>query len=305
MSAPTQAAPAASPTPESHLSHFQFERILNQGVSSPPNPSQLSWLTCLLLDQPARRIILLGHIPCPGDSSTTSHQALLLVEHAPHPTSAESFATFAASLSNLQTLSHNDIYSWFLASSPIPSLKLTLISPCTPAHIAKYTPQRPRIVHETPAIYAQHVRPWIADKGREGKKLAWIENALSGRAEADKVLYREEGEDGFNIMPDLNWDTKTKESMHLLVLVEKGRKGLWSLRDLGKGDGKWLRHVRESIVRVVVGGSVVVGVEEDEIRCYVHCMSCLVLSEGQLGANLGSRSSNILSLPYPCCTCRA
>ena len=40
------------------------------------------------------------------------------------------------------------------------------------------------------------------------------------------------------MLPDLNWDRKTMESLHLLGLVE--RSDIWSLRDLKKKHICWL-----------------------------------------------------------------
>ena len=48
------------------------------------------------------------------------------------------------SIRGTANLGANDIYHWYLAShdSGSPSLKLNLIYPCWPGHVAKYSAQR-------------------------------------------------------------------------------------------------------------------------------------------------------------------
>ncbi|KAF2020069.1 scavenger mRNA decapping enzyme [Aaosphaeria arxii CBS 175.79] len=230
---------------------------------------QFSPTRLLNADQAGRRISLLGTI--------ASKPALLIAERAAFSTAPSTITTFPSTLTGIKNLGANDIYAWFLAhSSPSlplsPStadLKLNLIYPCTPQHIKKYTKQPLRVVTETPAIYAAHVRPYMAAV-REAGRLNWVFNILDGVTEQDDIIYREKrGErDGFLILPDLNWDRKTMESLHLLGLVD--RRDLWSVRDLKKGDGEWVRHVRERLVEKTVelyGGQ---GVERDMLKMYVH-----------------------------------
>lgn len=107
-------------------------------------------------------------------------------------------------------MSANDIYSWFLASTaagphPVvqpPDLKLSLIYPCTEQHIKKYEQQGVRTVTETPEIYRQHVRPYMEGK-RGGGRLDWVWNIIEGRKEQEDIMYREHGEEGFLLAPDL------------------------------------------------------------------------------------------------------
>ena len=101
-----------------------------------------------------------------------------------------------------------DSRSWLLASSnpskyelQPPDLKLTVISPCTEKHIKKYTPQGVRLVTETPEIYRKHIRPYME---QQRDRLAWVFNIIEGRSEQEGVLYREEGEEGFLVTPDLS-----------------------------------------------------------------------------------------------------
>ena len=206
--------------------------------------------------------------------------SLLIFERAAFPTSLEEVRTVNAALTNIKNLGANDIYAWYLASlSPPPSgtlppdLKLNLIYPCTETHIKKYSPQSVRMVTETSATYAQHVRPYMKRKREEGR-LNWVFNIIEGRTEQEDIIVRQsrelgKDEEGFLILPDMNWDRREVEGMRLLCLVE--RRDVWSLRDLKKKDVKWLKRVREGIVKAVVGVYGEKGVEEDMLRFYVHC----------------------------------
>ena len=126
------------------------------------------------------------------------------------------------------------------------------------------------MVTETPGIYREHIRPYIQRKRDEGR-LNWVFNILDGRTEQEDVILRDSGtegqDDGFLMLPDLNWDRKTLTSLHLLGLVS--RRDIWSLRDLKKGHAEWLRGMKEKMVEATVG--VYGEVEKDQLKAYVHC----------------------------------
>jgi m7GpppX diphosphatase len=179
-------------------------------------------------------------------------------------------------------------------------LKLNLIYPCTPKHIAKYSPQQPRIVTEGPEIYATHVHPYMAAQRDEGR-LNWVFNILDGLAEQEDVMYRESNsETGFVVTPDLNWDRKTMTALHVLALVE--RRDIWSLRDLKRGHVEWLKKMRRKILEAVIG--LYKDVEEDQLKLYVHCKNS---SNSRLLVLVTYpalfRSANLLPLPCSCCSC--
>jgi m7GpppX diphosphatase len=233
---------------ESLIPQFQFERLLK-------------------LDQAGRRISLLGTID--------SQPAILLIERAAFSTDTPHLTTLPALLTNIKNLGANDIYSWFLASFPstssTPDLKLNLIYPCTSQHIKKYSAQGLRIVTETPEIYAQYIRPFMQAK-REKGALNWVFNILEGRTEQEDVIYRAfdpAPDEGFLLLPDLNWDRKTISSLHLLGLVE--RRDIWSVRDLKKTNVGWLKHMREMLLEATV--KLYPELESDQLKLYVHCKS--------------------------------
>ena len=148
-------------------------------------------------------------------------------------------------------------------------LKINLIYPCTQKHITKYSRQGIRYVTETPTIYKDNIRPYM-EKQREEGRLQWVWNIIDGVTEAEDVIYRipkgVDPEHGFLLIPDLNWDRKTLDSLHLLALVE--RMDIWSLRDLKKKHIAWLKDMRKRILDATVGKYE--GLEEDQLKCYVH-----------------------------------
>jgi len=192
-------------------------------------------------------------------------------------------------VNHVENLGANDIYSWFLAStsespssaseristSTPPDLKLNLIYPCTAQHISKYSAQGVRIVTETPAIYRDHIRPFMQEK-RDAGRLNWVFNIIEGRTEQEDVIFREHSnqaqgtenadDKGFLLLPDLNWDRKTITSLHLLGLVE--RTDIWSVRDLSKKHVPWLKTMRGKLLESTT--KLYPQVEEDQLKLYVH-----------------------------------
>jgi m7GpppX diphosphatase len=213
-----------------------------------------------------------------------SSPALLILERAPWTPDETYLATIPASLSLLANLGANDIYHWYIAlggNSPsqstneksptdfIADIKINLICPCTETHIKKYSKQAVRLVTETPEIYHRHVRPYMESKRAEGR-LNWVYNIIEGRKEVEDVIYRTDlgkaGDEGFLLLPDLNWDRKTIEALHLLALVE--RRDIWSLRDLKKKHIPWLGHMRDNILKAAV--EKYPSVARDQLKVYVH-----------------------------------
>lgn len=237
------------------LSRFQFERLLNQ-------------------DQAGRRISLLGSID--------SQPAIFLAERAALSNDNNLLTELASSLSDVQNLGVNDIYSWFMASSgqlaskpgveeAAHDVKVNLIWPCTPKHIVKYSEQGVRSVTETPEIYREHVRPYMQRDIDDGR-LNWIYDILEGRAEQDDVMHRRVSDEdaaeneGFMLLPDLNWDRKTIASLHCLGICE--RRDLWSVRDLCKKHVPFLKHMRQKLLDATA--KLYPPLEEDQLKLYVH-----------------------------------
>jgi m7GpppX diphosphatase len=148
-------------------------------------------------------------------------------------------------------------------------LKINLIYPCTEKHVKKYSRQGARMVTETAEIYRQSVRPYMQQQREQGR-LNWVWNIIDGKTEVEDVIYRTvkgvDVERGFLLLPDLNWDRKTMEGLHLLGLVE--RMDIWSLRDLKKKHVPWLREMKAKILEATV--RTYPQLEEDQLKLYVH-----------------------------------
>ncbi|KAI8153574.1 m7GpppX diphosphatase [Colletotrichum sp. SAR 10_70] len=240
---------------EALVPKFKLDRVLNQ-------------------DQAGRRTSLLGTID--------AQPALLILERAPFPTDPSYLGATPTTLSSIANLGANDVYHWYLAntggassssSKPDPALadlKINLIYPCTDTHVKKYSKQGVRLVTETPHIYASAVRPFMQRKRDEGR-LNWVFNIIEGRTEVEDVIYRTElgasqNDEGFLLLPDLNWDRKTIDALHLLALVE--RRDIWSLRDLRRKHIPWLRHMKAKLLSAAV--MKYPEVEPDQLKLYVH-----------------------------------
>ncbi|KAF2121473.1 HIT-like domain-containing protein [Lophiotrema nucula] len=228
---------------EALIPRFRLTRLLNQ-------------------DQAGRRISLLGTID--------SQPGVLVAERAAFATDDDHLSSFSTSLIGIKNLGANDIYAWFLASTALdedqpPDLKLNLIYPCTDKHVKKYSAQGLRVVTETPEIYAKYIRPYMQQQRVQGR-LNWVFNIIEGRTEQEDVIYREHGEEGFLLLPDLNWDRKTIPSLHLLGLVE--RRDIWSVRDLKRSHITWIKHMRDKLLDSTV--KIYPNLDKDQLKLYVH-----------------------------------
>ncbi|KAI1394190.1 scavenger mRNA decapping enzyme [Hypoxylon trugodes] len=237
---------------EALIPKFQFERVLNQ-------------------DEAGRRIILLGQVD--------SQPALVTIERAPIPEAEEYLTALPTNLRSITNLGNNDIYSWSLASGgPIlkdnendkfADWKISMICPCTEGHIKKHSRQGFRYVTETPETYRDKVRPFMQTNREEGR-LNWVYNIIEGRKEVEDIIYRtplgRDGDEGFLMLPNLHWDRKTIEALHLLGIVE--RRDIWSLRDLKKKHVPWLRHMRVKLIDATA--KTYPQIDTDQLKLFVH-----------------------------------
>lgn len=237
---------------EELVTKFQFERVLNQGEAG-------------------RHITLYGQ--------ADSQPALLILERAPVPDAEEYLSVLPTNLRSIINLGNNDIYSWSLASGgPIlkddengkfADFKISMICPCTDKHIKKHSKQGYRYVTETPEIYRERVRPFM-QTNREKGHLNWVFNIIEGRKEVEDVIYRtplgRDGDEGFLMLPNLHWDRKTIEALHLLGIVE--RRDIWSLRDLKKKHIPWLSHMKAKLVDATV--KTYPQIDTDQLKLFVH-----------------------------------
>ncbi|KAI9894986.1 MAG: hypothetical protein M1814_000208 [Vezdaea aestivalis] len=221
-----------------YLSRFELTRVLNQ-------------------DRGGLRVALEGTID--------DQLAVVLLERAAFDVSNAEKLT--RNLVNFEELGHNYIYRWFMASeiSGSPDIKISYTWPATEAHVKKYTKQLVRQVTETPEIYRNQVKRYM--ETRRGSRLEWVYNILEGKAEEENVVYRQlDGDTGFLLTADLNWDRKTMTSMHLLGLVQ--RCDIWSVRDLKRKHVPWLKDMHAKLLKGAT--SVYYDVESDQLKTYIH-----------------------------------
>ncbi|WWD18738.1 hypothetical protein CI109_103192 [Kwoniella shandongensis] len=154
-------------------------------------------------------------------------------------------------------------HGFFLPSLSLPDLSIKLICPATETHIKKYSVQERFIVRETKAIYENVVRKYM--EGFDESRLGWVYAILEGRKEAERVLYRKDGEEGFVILPDLKWDQTSMSSLYLTVLVQT--RSIRTLRDLTPAHLPLLSLIRKQVASTVKEKF---GVESHKLRLFVH-----------------------------------
>ena len=225
--------------------------------------------TKLSKDQAGRRAALYGLIH--------SQPAILVLERAPFPASASYLSIIPTTLQSLKNLGANDVYFWYLAcSGAAPAdklhadLKINLFYPATEKHLKKYSKQSLHTVQETPQMYREHIRPYLQQQREAQGRLDWMRNIIDGKVEVKDVIYRtpkdHDSDGGFLMLPDLNWDRKSMESLHLLGIVE--RNDIWSLRDLKKKHIRWLNDMRTKFLEATV--KTYPELEKDQLKLYVH-----------------------------------
>jgi m7GpppX diphosphatase len=224
---------------ESLIPKFHFTRVLKSETNS-------------------KAVALLGQIEC--------QDAILSLEKCHF--NMTSLDTILTQISDLSTDATNDIYQWgvgtLISSLPeYPDVKASLIYPATQTHIMKYDSQKFHVVQETPEIYKNVVVPYI--ETMVGDRLQWVRNILYEGTEAERVAYREEGDDGFVVLPDMKWDGINIEQLYLVLIVN--RKDIRSLRDLNNSHSDYLQRLLQKI-RAVVPQKY--GIDGDQLRLFVH-----------------------------------
>ena len=76
-------------------------------------------------------------------------------------------------------------------------------------------------------MYERIVKPYI--DSIPPSRTQWIQEIISGRSEANKVLYRSPS-NNFLILPDMKWDLTTVNSLYLVAIATTPE--IRSLRDL-------------------------------------------------------------------------
>jgi m7GpppX diphosphatase len=118
-------------------------------------------------------------------------------------------------------------------------------------------------VSETPEVYAKVVQPFIASFPAE--RTAWVDAILNGEKEAERVLHRSSGDQGFVLLPDLKWDGTTLAALYLTAIAHDGR--IKSMRDLTRAHLPLLRKIRAQAYETA---GEKYGVESGDLRLFIH-----------------------------------
>lgn len=230
------------------LDRFVFQRVLNE-------------------DPITRSVALLGTLrPTASDISdaTEAKPVIVRIER----TALGSFSD--GLISKTKLIETTDIYAWMLGwlsySEDRPDVKINVIYPATDVHIRKYSNQQVHIVRETPALYERIVKPYI--DAFPASRTQWIDEIISGRSEAEKVVFRSPPEAdpfGFLILPDMKWDLANLASLYLVALTLLPN--IKSLRDLNLSHLPLLRSIRHEATKVVKSRW---GLERTELRLFIH-----------------------------------
>lgn len=142
--------------------------------------------------------------------SIDSQLAVIIAEKTAFSTEQDVLASFTQKncFPALLMTEKNDIYHRYQASQASGELphhseaKLTLIFPATEVHVRKYSQQSLRMVTETPAIYREHVLPYVESQRGE-QRLGWVYNILNKKAE-EKLIIIENSDpnEGYILLPD-------------------------------------------------------------------------------------------------------
>ncbi|EGN92531.1 hypothetical protein SERLA73DRAFT_79467 [Serpula lacrymans var. lacrymans S7.3] len=202
---------------------FAFERLLNE-------------------DPASHSLALLGTLPATAGDVPQRLPAILRVERTPLS------ADFPRHLSSGLVQDYSWLFAWFGTRSEIPDVKISVIFPATEVHIRKYTKQEILMVHETPEIYDRIVKPYILSF--PPSRTLWVDDLLSGKSEADRILYKDEASDyGYIILPDMKWDMTTVSALYLVAIAQS--RAIRSLRDLRKHHLGMLKSIRRESLKIV------------------------------------------------------
>jgi len=137
---------------------------------------------------------------------------------------------------------------------------------CSCFPLVQYSKQQFHIVRETPALYERIVRPYI--DAFPASRTQWIDEIISGRSEAEKILFRSPPAAdpfGFLILPDMKWDLTNVASLYLVALMLLP--DIKSLRDLNRSHIPLLRSIRREAANAVESRW---GLQATELRLFVH-----------------------------------
>lgn len=106
-------------------------------------------------------------------------------------------------------------------------LAVDVTYPATEKHVAKCRAQQRVMLLETRELYEKVTLPLV--EATPPSRVAWVDNILEGRAEADRVMARGGGDgedDGWVLLPDMKWDHRGAKAAvaELKELEERSKK---------------------------------------------------------------------------------
>ncbi|KAJ3343456.1 hypothetical protein HDU93_008115 [Gonapodya sp. JEL0774] len=222
------------------LQGFVFERVLSE-------------------DTTTRNITILGTLPSSEDPSKHLPAIIRVDKTALPKESAKDLVGHI--LGELQVIDHNDVYTWINARTRLPDSniesdgisipadwKLFLIHPATTQHIAKYSEQDRVFVRETPELYENVTRKYI--ESVPASRIDWVYNILDGKKEQESLVWDDKDpQGGFILVPDSKWDRQNTNMLYFTVILR--RRDVKSLRDLTREHVPLLKHIRQTVMRVV------------------------------------------------------
>ncbi|KAJ3122078.1 hypothetical protein HK098_003142 [Nowakowskiella sp. JEL0407] len=233
------------------LQNFKFERILHE------DPSH-------------RKLVILGRIAqeTSSDNLETNDDLAILVIEKTHFEKSETNLISSRISAPFTNATENDIYTWFsafLLKGDYPDVRIQMTFPATLDHIAKYSPEIPRLVAETENLYHNKIKPYI--DSLPVSKIQWVYNILEHKKETESIVAENiDPQNGFIILPDMKWDSKSNPDQFYLQLIVT-RRDIRSLRDLRGTDIQFLKDLQIEIARVVFENF---GIDSNQIRAFIH-----------------------------------
>lgn len=158
------------------------------------------------------------------------------------------------------------------------SFDVELISPANERQISRAMPSSGSIlVHESPELYNNIVRPYIQSIVDNGKSLSWIHNIIEIKKEQERLLVNHPQ---FIMNIDTKWRShpdpltvprkewfqhKAVEDLYCLGITKE--KGIASLRDLTADHVPMLQSMIDEGYKAI---ETIYGVESNQIRVFVH-----------------------------------
>ncbi|UJR15991.1 hypothetical protein I4U23_002910 [Adineta vaga] len=155
----------------------------------------------------------------------------------------------------------NDVYHKYTveARAACNDVKLAYIYPATPLHIKKYSKKEFSLINETHQRYETIVRPYIEKNQLNAQ---WVYNIIDGKSERERILIEN---DQFIVLPDIMWDGKANDSLHILGLVKSH--DIHSIRDLKPEHIPLLESLLETTKEFI---SSKYGISSKTIRAFFH-----------------------------------